>query len=515
MFAKNNLSPGQNVLYWAFLIVAACGIFAYNVYLINVPFQITSGEGVPVLITRRLLEGVNPYLPEMMPIYANVYGILYNLLILPLASIFGPSLAFHRAVSAFAMIASVFVLYAGLRKVGGSPRISFGFALLMWAQYMVLLNPIARVDAVGCLFFVLALSLPHLGNFSKISFYLAAVFAIGGFFIKQYFFLPGLVLTVVSFAITGPVFSVILTSLMLISVVFLLAIFTYMFPTYIENSIFIGGNSYFFSLLHLIEQVGHIARENIFLCLGVLAVVIHGVRRNGLSWVSLPCLSGGRNWQVAAASWTLHHYHLAALGIMLPFALILQGWSNSYEGAYMIQLTMPFSFIVLVRYLTPSSSSILNATVALNLVWAMSAFPMAAWPDDRKIWAQWVDLISTKENIYAPQQLAIVLDNLGKPVYDAGLGHTYELSLQNSRIGNAWLTWHLKDFNERQHQMLAGKKFDLVIRPSVKDQAQLPLDISENYDLIRTLHLPNGGQYPIRIGKFEKHERLFDIFEPK
>ena len=177
----------QKSLYWAFLIISASGIFAYNVHLINIPFQITTDEGVPVLITRLLQEGRNPYLIERMPSYTNVYGILYNYLILPFASVFGPSLAFHRSVSAFAMIATIVVLYFSLRKVGGNRPISANLALLLWAQYLVLLNPIARVDAMGCLFFVLALAIPHLGNFSKRAFYLAAVFAVSGLFIKQYF----------------------------------------------------------------------------------------------------------------------------------------------------------------------------------------------------------------------------------------------------------------------------------------------------------------------------------------
>ena len=55
-------------------------------------------EGAAVWLTRLLLEGRNPYSLTELPASTNVYGILYHLVVYPLARVFGNGFAVHRIV---------------------------------------------------------------------------------------------------------------------------------------------------------------------------------------------------------------------------------------------------------------------------------------------------------------------------------------------------------------------------------------------------------------------------------
>jgi len=54
-----------------------------------------------IFSTDLLLQGYNPYSIDLQPVAMNAYGIIYNMLVLPLAQVWGSTPFAHRVVSCF------------------------------------------------------------------------------------------------------------------------------------------------------------------------------------------------------------------------------------------------------------------------------------------------------------------------------------------------------------------------------------------------------------------------------
>ena len=63
-----------------------------------------------------LLEGRNPYALAELPASTNAYGIVYHLVVLPFARLFGNGYTVHRAISAVAIGATCALIYRLLRR---------------------------------------------------------------------------------------------------------------------------------------------------------------------------------------------------------------------------------------------------------------------------------------------------------------------------------------------------------------------------------------------------------------
>ena len=74
-------------------------ILAVQIKIITFPYPLELREGAIKLSTHTLLNGVNPYALANNPIYINGFGLLYNLLVLPFAALFGNLLQLHRLIN--------------------------------------------------------------------------------------------------------------------------------------------------------------------------------------------------------------------------------------------------------------------------------------------------------------------------------------------------------------------------------------------------------------------------------
>ena len=73
-------------------------------------------ENAIYLTTVLLLQGQNPWALENLPQFANVYGIFYNLVALPVAAVFGCTFTVHRSLSAALLLLCCMVIVLVLRR---------------------------------------------------------------------------------------------------------------------------------------------------------------------------------------------------------------------------------------------------------------------------------------------------------------------------------------------------------------------------------------------------------------
>lgn len=164
-------------------------LLVLHLRLVFFPYQMEFREGAIVLTTEAFLKGINPWAIENNLTYINVYGIVYNALVLPFAAVLGNSLWIHRLISLMAVIGQL-VLVAKVMRQRGISWLFIGFAcVFLWLGQIYYTTPMARPDTLGQFFFLLTILLPLLKNFSTKSLILSLLFGWLGFFTKPYFVL--------------------------------------------------------------------------------------------------------------------------------------------------------------------------------------------------------------------------------------------------------------------------------------------------------------------------------------
>ncbi len=132
---------------------------------------------------------MNSWKLENNPIYLNVYGFVYNLVLLPFAWLLGNKVWIYRLGSFLAIIGQMVLIARVLRKFGIRWMLTAASLEFLWLGQIYYTTPLARPDALGQFLFLAAILIPWQQNFSKKSLILSAACGWLGFFTKPYFIL--------------------------------------------------------------------------------------------------------------------------------------------------------------------------------------------------------------------------------------------------------------------------------------------------------------------------------------
>lgn len=106
-------------------------------------------EGALVVTTLALLDFRNPYGVDALAEAGNLYGIVYPLLVVPFAALFGAGLAVHRAVAGLGFALAGWLLFRILRREGVE-RLTAGLATaLVVAGWLYWVGATVRPDGAG------------------------------------------------------------------------------------------------------------------------------------------------------------------------------------------------------------------------------------------------------------------------------------------------------------------------------------------------------------------------------
>ena len=123
------------------------------------PFVSEFREGHTLTPTYLLLKGIMPWSLETYPQYYNCYGILFNLVVYPLALLFGNSLILHRIVNeVFLLMTVIGIVYYKLPKVIDISRTTILLSLYVLINYSV--NITLRPDGLGVFLFTMSILIP-------------------------------------------------------------------------------------------------------------------------------------------------------------------------------------------------------------------------------------------------------------------------------------------------------------------------------------------------------------------
>lgn len=180
---------------WAGLAFFIPWLLNYAWVLLKNPNPAEYREGANLLMTEYFLQGANPFLLENQPLLNTNKGVLYNLVVLSLAAVFGNTLFIHRLVSLIFILLSCLLVILVLRRL--SVPLSFALAggCVLLACLLFYVSPIARVDGLGIFLFLASSLIPWFGNFNKKSLFFGGLIGILGFFTKPYFLLSVIIVT--------------------------------------------------------------------------------------------------------------------------------------------------------------------------------------------------------------------------------------------------------------------------------------------------------------------------------
>lgn len=388
--------------------------------LVFYPYQMEFREGAIVLTTQAFLEGINPWSLENNLTYINVYGIVYNAVVLPFAALFGNTLWIHRLVSFLAVIGQLILIASVMRKKGIRWLYVLFTAVYIWLGQIYYTTPMARPDTLGQLFFLLTILLPVLGNFSRRSLIFSILFGWLGFFTKPYFVLGFPLVAAYLFLFENKRTAILyaLAGGVLIGISSL--VINHFFEAYFLNVIFshvADTNSiYEFMLKQSARFVGEYWS---ILSIALVAVIIAAVG------IKLDEFRGHiLNFK---AKQPFFYFKMDILLFCLLIAAVLiyasLGRHNGTQMAYYYQLISPFLLILVFGYLErhPQLSGLAVICISINLIfhgWGNLKPDLKPWPTENWIRIQHY-LEGQTEVIHSPAITYEVM-KAGIPVMNSG-----------------------------------------------------------------------------------------------
>jgi hypothetical protein len=313
----------------------------FSTITITIPYQIEFREGAALAGVRLLLSRENPYTLEHQPMSTNVYGLGYNLSVLPFAALFGNTLLVHRAVTfsfilfSAAMIATV--VYKTRRDI----------SLLMAVPAFVMTGLIGHAgigafpSAAGTFLFLAAVFLPFLRSYSKGSLALSMALALAAFYTKPYFVAAiGIVASFLFLFISkkaGILYA--LSFLFLLAATFIPV--RSLFPLYFFNSIIINTSMSWLSYPHMWEQLSNLLFTFLpVLALSVFFLAAERIDNQGNSRAKMTVQFG---WDKPLFNYSFDYCLYVQICTLLVFIFVL-GRHMGTDMNYAYQLIVPTFF---------------------------------------------------------------------------------------------------------------------------------------------------------------------------
>jgi hypothetical protein len=475
--------PTEAMTWIVFALAAVALTYALyvNVVVLTLPAPQEYREAAIVLGSDRLLRGENPYALANQPVYTNIYGIGYHLVVYPLARVVGSTFLVHRAVSMAFALASCALVFATLRRARVDARLAFAAAALLYCDLALRVAPmrpaalpltiLARPDAMGLFLFLLSLVVPWWKRFSTASLAVSATCAIAAFFTKPYFVLGLPVVAAYLLLLRSWRRGLLYGVVSIIALIGLLALATAAMETYLANVV-TGNRSATGQNIpsHLYAQMRTYALHSP----GLLVVFAMSVAW----WLRGPWRETDLFTFAAACSAAVLFFRLGRYGgnSMLYFYHLLSP----------LLLLAAFAFVARVPASRRWPVLLLLAVDFILLTWSAGRIPSS----HAEVWAEWQNLLAPHRNVYAPPPLAAVLHRQGKPVYDAGLSDSFLYSMQNGIYpGDEVLRRRYEQFVADLSTQVREQRFDLIVLPYENDKPQFTFLAS---DLVQQHYRPVG-----------------------
>lgn len=460
-----------------FLFIGALAAVLWAVYFslvtISIPYQIELREGTAQVMTEILLKGGNPFAFDNQPLSMNNYGIGYNLVVLPFATLIGNTLAVHRAVTFLFIILSALLGFLAVHKKNQSISLALACAAFIMVGLIGRGSIGAFPSAMGVFLFLFVVLIPFFRSFDFTGLLVSALISLFAFYTKAYFVLGfGVVVSYLFLFVSKKksiVYGLIFASLFLLS--FLAT--CYIFPLYFVNTIIGNVSNASLSSSHLTVQL----KDLFFIFYPVLTLFVIHFLWNGFE--KKISFSSQVNFLQLDGPFFIppfNYFGYLFLCSLLAFVLVLGRHIGSYLN-YAYQLLVPTFFIWFFQEVAVREKlKLILVLVALfNLfLWEYTLLnPSMLKQKDSKEWAQVYEYIHASSVTLNSPVTASELIALGQMPMDSGqTAYFYEVEpfSKNLLTGTTYNEFYDDGFRYMIliDRMIEKQRFDLVITTKEK-----------------------------------------------
>lgn len=444
-------------------------------------------EGAIVATTHLLLQGKNPYALENLPVYTNVYGVFYNLVVLPFAMLFGNGFTVHRVASGVFLLASVAILFKTLRAIPLPRGLAVIAAVLFYADlaarissstesYSIPSNAISRPDSLGMLMFLGSVLLPWRCNFSHRAMLAACVLGVLTFFTKPYFVIGVPIVTAYLFFFRSKSLGLLYGVLFLALLGSAVAIVNWWGECFYLITVKVNQRSIQPNVGHLYKQIREYVTCVPGLTILLATAVVSGIRR-------------------VVRVFRIHGVDLRHLGTVRPFdaplfklpvdfvwfvlfcvtALFLWRLGQHVGNAmvYLYQIITPFVLLAVFRHLRIARrrTVLVAGLILLDCILLVTRGLPAPPARHDEVWQKWQDLIADKKDVYVAPPLTVFALQQGKEIYDSSMSEyfVYFAMLYPETEFDRRVIAHYDEFRERMKAKVRREEFDLIVLPLASD----------------------------------------------
>ena len=435
-----------------------CGwLVILHVRMILSPAPQEMREGAIIWITRLLLEGRNPYALAELPASTNAYGIVYHVIVLPFARLFGNSYTVHRAVSAAAIAGSCVLIYRLLRRERADPVLAATGVMLFYASSVYFVAPLARPDGVGVLCCLASMSILFDRNLTIGRFLAGLLVAMVALLTKVYLAYPPFLISLYTFLFMSVRRGLIYGALTIAAAAALLWTMTLFYPAYVNLSVIDNMNSStYYDVDHMRQQTFDWLVYSLPLTVGLTAVVIRGV-------VNGPTLARLRTRPSPFA-------FASAVNAAVFFA-VFAGHPGAHM-TYLFHLVTPALIVALLPQVGVETWSGALVVAALPVAFVANAhyFPLtfSRFRSAEATFAQLNEAIRTHTRVLGSTEVAGPLALSGQRVFDSGHSQYFGAAaadrswpglVPGDRLQERW-----DGFLHEIDAGIADEQFDLIIR---------------------------------------------------
>lgn len=449
-------------------------------------------EGAAVWITRLMLEGRNIYALDELPASTNVYGIVYHLVVLPFARVFGNGYPVHRVVSAIAIAGSCGLIYRFLIRRGTDRLVAVVGVIVFYMSSLYFVAPLARPDSLGVFLSLLSASLAFEPEVSTGRFLLSLAVAMTALLTKLYLAYPPFVfaayLVVFGPRLRGLAFGLVSVA----SACAVLFALTIAYPAYLNVSVLINAQSASYYFSHVVSQTGDWLIFSLPLSVALIVLVLQRtVGRGAVAMSTKPGI-----------------FAFASVVNATVFAL----WLGGHPGAhmtYLFELVTPVLIVALLPSAGRSDWSRAAVSVALPAAMLLSAhyFPLtfSRFSRSEATFARVAADMTARQDVLGSTEVAGSLALSGQRVYDSGHSEYFVEAARDSSIPGlapaSALRARWDSFVNEISDGIASEQFDLVVRS--RRRGLLPADaIAARYQVLKTYDLDfvwSGQQWPVDL----------------
>jgi hypothetical protein len=414
-------------------------------------------EGAIIWITRLVLEGRNPYVLAELPASSSAYGIVYRLVVLPFARIFGNGYTVHRAVSAVSIASACVVLYHVLRRQGTGFLLSAIGVMLFYASSVYFVAPLARPDGLGVFFCLASIACLFTDDLTPGWFAAGLIFGLLALLTKIYLAFPPFIMSLYVFLFVSPKRGLIYGVATLTAALVTLFTMTLFYPAYITMSLVDNMNSAaYYNVDHMKRQTIDWMLYSLPLTVALLFLLVRAVTRTSpAQWIRS----------------TPSPFAFGAAVNATVFFCVFAGHAGAHM-TYMFHLVTPLLLVAMWPALDERSWAGAIVAVALPVAFMANAhyFPLTfgRFRAAEATFAQLSDVIRTHQHVLGSTEVAGPIALAGQPVFDSGHSQYFGEAGIKSRIPGlvpaASIDARWKAFLTEIKSGIVERRFDLIIR---------------------------------------------------